>query len=272
MLNLPVIDAHHHFGGDDEGPDALRPELERGRITGTVLAVLRASVEATRAALELAAGVTFVRGVVGWVDLGAGNVADELEALRHGVGGKLLVGVRHDATSEVDPAWLCRHDVRRGLRAVEAASLAFDLVVRTRELPAASATCAALPGLRFVLEHLACPPIASGDLSAWGRALLELAELPNVSAILTGLVSEADPRTWSIDDLRHPVELALDAFGPGRLMLGSDWPRCLEAGSYSDVLDAVSYLLAELPVYQLDDVRGTTAVRVYRLSVDGSAS
>ena len=97
--------------------------------------------------------------------------------------------------------------------------------------------------------------------------MLELAEQPNVSATLSGLVTEADHHTWSIDDLRHPVELAVDAFGPERLMLGSDWPHCLVAGSYGDVMDVVRYLLAELPAYQQDEVRGTTAVRVYQLVI-----
>ncbi len=161
---------------------------------------------------------------------------------------------------------MLRADVRRGLAAVEAANLVFDLQVRTRELAAAGEVCAAFPGLRFVLDHLGRPPIASGDLSTWGRALLPLAELPNVSAKISGLVTEADWLTWSIDDLRDPVELAVDAFGPHRLMLGSDWPLCLLAGSYTDVVDSVRYLLAELPAHEQDQIRGLTAVRVYRLS------
>jgi L-fuconolactonase len=128
-----------------------------------------------------------------------------------------------------------------------------------------------LPEVTFVLDHLAAPPIASGDLTAWGRALLPLGELPNVSAKLSGLVTEADWHTWSIDDLRHPVELAVDAFGPHRLMLGSDWPTCLLAGGYSDAIDAVRYLLAELPEHEQDEIRGGTAVRLYGLPGDDRA-
>jgi L-fuconolactonase len=273
MVKLPVIDAHHHFGepgaADGSGPDDLWPELQIERIDGTVVSVVRSSTAATRELLELAAAVPYVRGVVGWVDLTEDGVSARIEALREAPGGASLVALRHAIDEEVDPHWLERADVRRGLDAVGAAGLAFDLGLRTRELPAAVVACAGLPEVRFVLEHLACPPIAGGDLSAWGRALLELAELPNVCATLSGLVTEADPRTWSLDDLRHPVELAVDAFGPTRLMLGSDWPRCLAAGSYSDVLDAVRYLLAELPTSQQDEIRGLTAMRVYRLR-DGS--
>jgi len=265
MLNLPVIDAHHHLGVDGTGPEDLLPELEAGRITGTVLSSTRPSLAQTRELLALAAAVPWVSGVVGWVDLTTDDVGARIAALRSGAGGELLVGLRLAVAEGADPAWLGRADVRRGLAAVAAADLSVDLGVRTRELPVAAETCRAVPEARFVLQHLACPPIASGDLSAWGGALLELAEQPNVCATLSGFVTEADPLTWSIDDLRHPVELAVDAFGPERLMLGSDWPHCLEAGSYSDVMDSVRYLLAELPTHQQDEIRGWTAVRVYQL-------
>jgi L-fuconolactonase len=209
--------------------------------------------------------VPYVRGVIGWVDLTSPDVAADIEALRSGPGGRLLVGLRHRVHDEPDPDWLGRGDVRRGLAAVEAADLVFDLNVRVREMAAAYDVCRAFPGMSFVLDHLAGPPIASGDLSAWGRALLPLAELPNISAKISGLVTEADWLTWSIDDLRHPVELAVDAFGPHRLMLGSDWPVCLLAGSYTDAIDSVRYMLAELPGHEQDEIRGGTAVRVYRL-------
>jgi L-fuconolactonase len=209
--------------------------------------------------------VPWVLGVIGWVDLSAADVDEHIAHLRAQPGGWLLVGVRHRVHDEADPDWLARPDVRRGLSAVARAGLVFDLQVHTRELPAALDACRATPGLSFVLDHLACPPIASGDLSTWGRALLPLAELSHVSAKLSGLVTEADWHTWSIDDLRHPVELALDTFGPHRLMLGSDWPTCLLAGAYSDAIDTIRYLVAELPQHQQDEIRGGTAVHVYRL-------
>lgn len=273
MLQVPVIDAHHHFGSpvlsERHGPDQLWPELEAEHISGTVVAVAVPSLERTRELLALAASIPWIKGVVGWVDLTGRDVAADIRALREAPGGQLLVGLRHPACDERDPDWLLRDDVRHGLAAVAETGLAFDLGLRPRELPAAVRACAALPDVRFVLEHLACPPIASGDLSAWGGAILELAELPHVSATLSGLVSEADPLTWSLDDLRHPVELAVDAFGPERLMLGSDWPACLESGTYGDVIDSVRFLIAELPVHQQDEVRGTTAMRVYGLAAEG---
>ena len=247
------------------GPAELRPELERQRMDGAVVVQALPRTDETQHLLAMAADEPIIRGVVGWVDLEAADVADHIAVLRSGPGGAWLVGLRHPLSAEADADWLSRETVRRGLAAVAAAGLAFDLHITTRELPAAYEACRDLPAVRFVVDHLAAPPIAAGDLSAWGRALLPLAELPNVSAKISGLVTEADWRTWSIDDLRHPVELALDAFGAGRLMLGSDWPRCQLAGAYSDAIDSCRYLLAELPLHEQDDVRGGTASRVYRL-------
>ena len=289
MMAVSRVDAHHHFLDPgrvdypwltDEmgairrvcGAAELRPELDREGIGNTVLVQALPSVDETRDLLSLATGTPFVAGVVGWVNLTAPDVAAQIESLRAGAGGDLLVGVRHAVHDESDVDWLRRVEVHRGLAAVESAGLAFDLLVRARELPVATEVCRAFPELRFVLDHLAKPPIASGDLSAWGRALLSLAELPNVSAKISGLVTEADWRTWSIDDLRHPIELAVDAFGASRLMLGSDWPVCLLAGSYSDVLDSPRYLLAELPAHEQDEIRGLTAMRVYRLSRPGNVA
>jgi L-fuconolactonase len=198
------------------------------------------------------------------VDL-TSDVQHQVRELREGPGGAWLVGIRHPVRAESDPAWLARDDIIRGVEAVGAAGLAFELAVGVRELPAAKRLCRRLPTVRFVLEHLAAPPLASGDLSAWGRGLLAMAELPNVEATISGLVTAADWHTWSIDDLRHPVELALDAFGPARLMLGSDWPTCLLAGSYADVIESVRYLIAERPANEQEDILGGTATRTYRL-------
>ncbi len=289
MLDLPAIDAHQHFWDPARrdypwmtakyqplqrafGPADLQPELELEHMSGSVLVQTLPSSQESAELLALAASVPYVRGVVGWVDLTAADVAGRIAALRAGPGGELLVGVSHRVHDEPDPAWLERADVRRGLAAVAQAGISFDLQVRTRELPAALAVCAAIPDLQFVLDHLALPPIASGDLSAWGRALLPLAELPNVSAKLSGLVTEADWGAWSIDDLRHPVELAVDAFGAQRLMLGSDWPICLLAGAYCDAIDLVRYLVAELPAYEQGLIRGGTALHVYGLGEGGQAT
>jgi L-fuconolactonase len=284
LSSTPRIDSHHHFWDPGRaeypfltaelaairrpyGPDDLRHELEAEGIDGTVLVQTRSSIEETRELLLAAERESFVAGVVGWVDLTVASVADDIDALRGEPGGDRLVGIRHQVHDEPDPDWLRRPDVRRGLLAVQEAGLAYDLLVRARELPAAADTVRALPSLRFVLDHLAKPPIADGDLSAWAPGILALADLPNVSAKISGLVTEADWRSWSLDDLRGPVEIAVDAFGADRLMIGSDWPVCLLAGAYPEVLGAMRALLDELPVHDLDRILGGTAIDAYRLAV-----
>lgn len=283
-MAAPRIDAHHHFWDPGRaeytfmtaalepirrpfGPADLRPLIEADGIDGSVLVQTRSSMDETREFLATAVAAPFVVGVVGWVDLIARDVADAIAELRAGEGGDRLVAIRHQVHDEPDPDWLRRPDVRRGLAAVRDAGLAYDLLVRTRELPAALDAVRALPDLPFVLDHLAKPPIADGDLTDWARALLPLAELPNVAVKVSGLVTEAEWHSWSIDDLRHPVELAVDAFGPRRVMIGSDWPVCLLAGSYAEVMGAARALLADLLDRDLDEVLGGTAVRTYGLTL-----
>ena len=173
-------------------------------------------------------------------------------------------GVRHLVQGEPDPDWLGRPDVRRGLRAVADAGLVYDLLTRPRQLPAAREAARALPGLTFVLDHLSKPPIASGALQPWATLVRELAALPNVSCKLSGMVTEAGPR-WTVAGLRPYAEVILDAFGPSRVMLGSDWPVCLLAASYVQVVSAAQELAAGLDQDEQADVFGGTAARVYRL-------
>jgi L-fuconolactonase len=282
VLTLPAIDAHLQdwdparcpcvspatelTPGRTLGPDDLRLELETEGMTGALVVQVSTDTGDTADLLAQADSLPFVLGVVGWVDLTRPDLADVMDELRAAPGGQRLVGLGHRVHDEEDPDWLANAGVRRGLATLAAKGLVFDVAVRARELPATLAAAKALPDLCFVLRHLARPPIASGDLAAWGRALLPLSDLPNVVAKVSGLVTEADWHTWSIDDLRHPLELALDAFGCGRLMLGSDWPRCLLAGSYGDAIESVRYLVAELSSHEQAEIGGLTAARVYRLA------
>jgi L-fuconolactonase len=290
MATVPRIDAHHHFWDparakypfltDDLkairrkfGPADLLPELMREGIDGTVLVQTRSSMDETREFLATAAATPFVAGVVGWVDLTAPDAADAIADLRSGTGGERLVGIRHQVHDEPDAAWLLRDDVARGLAAVEEAGLAYDLLVRTRELPAAAAVAKAFPELRFVLDHLGKPPIAGRDLREWSKAIRPLGKLPNVTAKVSGLVTEAVWDDWSLDDLRDAVDIAMRSFGPRRLMIGSDWPVCLLAGSYADVVAAGRQLLvrrqflARSSRRDQGDVLGGTAIRTYRLEL-----
>jgi L-fuconolactonase len=277
------IDAHHHFwdparysypwmAGDAMAPvrraftpDDLRGTLGEERIDGTVLVQALASVRETREFLDLAAAAGFVHGVVGWVDLTSPGVGDELDALLDGPAGRWLVGIRHQVHDEPDPDWLARADVRRGLTAVQDRGLAYDLLIRARELPAAVDTVRALPGLRFVLDHIAKPRIADGRDDAWSQGMPALAAQPNVAVKLSGMVTEADWATWTPRDLRPFVGDVVEWFGVGRLMFGSDWPVCLLAGSYHAVLGGLIDALPALSPAELDQVLGLNAVRTYQL-------
>jgi L-fuconolactonase len=227
------------------------------------------SVDETRYLLELGAETPFVAGVVGWVDLADPAVGAVVAELRSGPGGPYLVGIRHQVHDEVDPAWLLRDDVQRGLAELARAGLAYDLLVRTRELPAGLETARAHPELRLVIDHLAKPPIADGDVRAWARAIEPFAALDNVYCKLSGLVTEADWEAWKPDDLVPYVQQALDLFSEDRLMFGSDWPVCLLAASYGEVLEALDGALGGLGERGRDKIYGENAVAFYGLRVGG---
>ena len=280
------IDAHHHvwdlsvrdqpwtaelprlrrsFGLAD-----LRPDLEAARIDRTVLVQTVPVAEETPEFLALAAGegADVVAGVVGWVELDAPDVAERLAQLQAATGGDRLVGIRHLVQSEPDPRWLARADVRNGVAAVGAAGLVYDLLVRPTQLPAAVEIVHALPEVRFVLDHVAKPPIASGELEPWRTGLRRLAAAPNVAVKLSGMVTEADAERWTVADLRPYADVVLDAFGPARTMFGSDWPVCLLAADYAAVVAAAEELTGELSATERAAIFGATAATWYQLPGD----
>ena len=244
------------FGPDDLATIARPLGVERTIVVQTVSSVLE-----TQEFLATAASHDLVAGVIGWVDLMEPDVARAITRLRSSEGGAKLVGIRHQVHDEGDPEWLLRDDVQRGLDAVEEAGLAYDLLVRTRELPAAHAAARRHPQLRFVIDHAAKPHIASGPKDhAWEEAMEPLAELPNVTCKISGLVTEADWSRWRPSDLEPYVKKVLEWFGPERCIFGSDWPVCLVAASYDKVLETI-----KTTVGNDEDVMTRTATRVYGL-------
>ena len=244
------------------GPEDLEPLTAAAAIDRTVLVQTVSTLSETREFLATAADRDLIGGVVGWVDLMDRRVAELIEDLKAAPGGHKLVGIRHQAQDEADPEWLLRRDVQHGISAVGEAGLAYDLLVRTRELPAAVETARRHPETRFVLDHAAKPRIAQGDRDAdWEDAMYPLADLPNVSCKLSGLVTEANWTNWSTEQLKPYIALVLSWFGAKRCMFGSDWPVCLVAASYSQVVDAITSVTGED-----EDVFGGVAARVYGLS------
>jgi L-fuconolactonase len=277
-----IVDAHHHFWDparaeypfltDDLaairrsfGPADLAPLLAAAGIDATILVQTRSSVMETEEFLAIAAAAPFIRGVVGWVDLRDPAVGETIARLRVGAGGDRLVGIRHQVQDEEDPDWLARDDVRRGIEEVGRAGLVYDLLVRSREMPAAWEVVAAMPDVRFVVDHLAKPPIREGARQPWADLVTGLGGLPNTWWKVSGLVTEADWRDWRPADLRPYVEHVLAAVGPERLMFGSDWPVCLLAASYPEVVAAAHEALGGLSEAGRAAVFGGTAVDVYGL-------
>ncbi|MBT1090212.1 amidohydrolase [Streptomyces sp. Tu102] len=280
---MTIVDAHHHVWDlsvrDQEwirGPELqplrrnfgvgdLAPEARAAGVGRTVLVQTITVPEETPEFLALAAGHELIAGVVGWTDLTRPDIADELSRLRELPGGRYLKGIRHQVQGEADPEWLLRADVRRGLAAVAEAGLVYDLVVLPHQLPACVEAAADLPGLTFVLDHSGKPPIASGTREPWTRDVRALAALPNTVCKLSGLVTEADLADWTVADLRPYADAVLEAFGPGRLMFGSDWPVCTLAATYAEVLDAAAELTAALSGAERTQVFEGTAAGVYGL-------
>jgi L-fuconolactonase len=278
------IDSHHHLWDPTRrdypwlaGLDAinrpftvddLRPLLEANAIDGTVLVQTVSDLDETRELLALAAAHPFIFGVVGWADLKNQDLAADLDALRAGEGGERLVGIRHQVHDENDPDWLLGEEAQRGLELLADQQLVYDLLVRPRELPAAITVARDFPHLRFVVDHIAKPPIATGELEPWASLMGEFAGLENVACKLSGMVTEADPETWEPADLLPYIRTAVEVFGPDRLMWGSDWPVCLLAADYARVLGATQQVLAELDVLSTEAelaIFGETAVRWYNL-------
>ncbi|GAB3834093.1 amidohydrolase family protein [Dactylosporangium cerinum] len=289
-----IVDAHHHLWRPERGytwlddpalaairrpftPQDLGAELAGAGVRHSVL------VEGGRCHADEAAeylghaadsrsidGSTGgpIAGVVAWADVADPDLAATLRAYRGLRGGEFLVGVRSQVQGEADPDYLDRPDVRRGLAAVAAAGLAFDLVVRADQLAAAARAAQAVPELRFVLDHLGKPRIDAGEpgLRAWLGPFTELAAQPNVTCKLSGMVTEAGAQ-WTVEDLRPFVAAAVAAFGADRLMFGSDWPVCLLVADYGGVLDALRQALPPLDAAGSAAVFGGTAVRTYGLAV-----
>jgi L-fuconolactonase len=275
-----IVDSHQHLWTADYAwlADPALARIRRDYTVADLRANLRAAgvsrsvlVEAGRCDsaettefLALAASTPEIAGVVGWASLTDPALAATLAGHRAGPGGHLLVGIRDQVQGQPDDH-LDRPDVRAGLRAVAAAGLVNELVVRVGQLPSVARAAAALPDARFVLDHLGKPRVVAGaaGLAEWRAAVTPVAALRNVVTKLSGLVAEADWAQWTVEDLRPFVEAAIGLFGTGRLMFGSDWPVCEVAASYVDVKNALVAILGGVP----DDVFAGTAIGTYRLEV-----
>ncbi|MGW2960756.1 amidohydrolase family protein [Streptomyces sp. NPDC001220] len=273
------IDAHHHLWdlrvrdqpwthGLPElhrsfSPFQLRPLLEHNAIDTAVVVQTMADAEETPELLALTTKDTHVKAVVGWTDLTDPAVTDRLSELRDARGGAALVGIRHGIQDEPVSDWTSRRDVRRGLRAVAAAGLSYDLLVRPDQLPDAVRTVRELPDVRFILDHAGNPVISEAGLDAWTAEMKDLAASPNVAVKLSGLVTRTPSGDDAVRALRSFTDVLWSTFGPSRVMFGSDWPVCLLAAHYDDVLAVAEILCEGLSDAEREAVFGTTAAHWY---------
>jgi L-fuconolactonase len=273
------IDAHQHFWIYDpqeyqwiDGtmtplrrdflPADLQYELEWEGFQGSVAVQARQSLQDTRWLLELAAQSPFILGVVGWVDLRSPQVREDLHALARN---PKLVGIRHIVQSEPDDRFLLQPDFLRGISLLAEFDLAYDILIYPMHLSVAAEFVRRFPEQRFVLDHLAKPEIKSGTINAWKKGIAELAAYPNVYCKLSGLVTEADCNRWKPEDMRPYLDAAFEYFEANRLMIGSDWPVCTLAGSYSQVMGLVKEYLSGHSEQEREAVLGGNAKRFWRL-------
>jgi len=273
------IDSHQHFWkysapeyswigkgmerlAQDYLPADLEPLAREAGIGGSVAVQARQTFEETNWLLDLADRNPFIRGVVGWVDLQSDRVEEQLHACAKR---PQCVGVRHVVQDEPDPRFVLQEKFVRGLKHLHHFSLTYDLLIVPHQLPAALELVKKLPEQPFVIDHIAKPQIKAGEIDAWQQDIQAIASQPHVLCKLSGIVTQATWSSWKREDFTRYLDVVLEAFGPQRLMFGSDWPVCLLAADYTAVAELVKDFLARLSVSEQADVWGGTATRFYRL-------
>jgi len=247
-------------------PEHLIPELQANGINGCVAVQADQSEEETQFLLTLAAQHdSMIRGVVGWLDLSSEKLP---ERLAHFAQFRKLRGVRHIVQSEPDDRFMLRPDFCRGIAGLRDFDLTFDVLIYPRQLPAAIELVRKFPDQKFVLDHMAKPCIRTGEIEEWSRNIRSLATNRNVYCKLSGLVTEARWKDWQTPDFAPYLDVAFDAFGPDRLMFGSDWPVCLLAASYRQVRGLVADYAARLGTEVQEKLFGRNAIEFYQLNLD----
>lgn len=274
------IDAHQHFWKFEPSeygwieksmgtlrrdflPPDLKPVIDSVGVNGTVAVQARQILEETRWLLSLAEQYPFIRGVVGWVPLLHTKVGEILADLSANI---KLRGVRHVLHDEADPFYMLREDFQRGIQELKRYGLAYDVLIFERHLPQTIRFVDYHPDQVFIMDHLAKPRVKAHQLSPWRENIHELARRSNVYCKVSGLITEADHQRWKSEDLEPYLQTVLAAFGPKRLLFGSDWPVCLLAGQYQQWIAIVEQAIGKLSATEQEWVWSCTAQLAYRLS------
>lgn len=274
-----TIDAHHHlwqysaaeYGWIDDAmrglrrdflPEDLTREMAAAGVDGAVAVQARQALEETRWLLDLADGCEAIRGVVGWAPIADPGFLSALEQFRDR---RKLKGLRHIIQAEADENFILREDFNRGIQALEGSGLVYDILIYERHLQQTIEFVGRHPNQVFVLDHVAKPRIREGELEPWASRMRELARRENVWCKVSGMVTEADWKHWSIESLRPYLDVVVEAFGPRRLMAGSDWPVCLVGCGYKQWFDVLREYFAGYSEAECASVFGLCATEVYRL-------
>ena len=241
-------------------PEDLQPLLASLSFDGCIAVQARQSLEETRWLLELADRFSFIKGVVGWLDLCSPELPGQLEQFANH---SKLVGVRHVVQDEPDDEFMLRHEFRRGIAQLRQFDLTYDLLLFPKHIPAAVRLVEEFPEQLFVLDHIAKPSIAQGLISPWREDLQRLAQFPNVSCKLSGMVTEAKWKQWQPDDYRPYLDTVVEAFGSDRLMIGSDWPVCILSSDYASTMQLVIEYIQQLPEEAQAAILGGNCARFY---------
>jgi L-fuconolactonase len=271
------IDAHQHFWMynpaqygwiSDQMPELKRDFLPKHlenllagqSFDGSIAVQARQDLDETGWLLELADENDFIKGVVGWVDLCSPDLPAQLERF---AANRKFVGVRHVLQGESDDEFMLRPEFRRGIARLAQHRLTYDLLLFPRHLPVAVKLVREFPEQRFVLDHIAKPPIADGLLDPWQRDIRELAQFDNVFCKLSGMVTEARWKQWKPRDFHPYLDVVCEAFERGRLMIGSDWPVCTLSASYGETMGIVADYVRQSMPDETDNILGASCMRCY---------
>jgi L-fuconolactonase len=275
------IDAHQHFWKFNTSeyswisdqmkelkrdflPDDLLLEINGIKFDGSIAVQARQSLEETRWLLSLAGKHDFIKGVVGWIDL----CSDEAEnQIREFINNQKFTGVRHVLQDEPDDRFMLTDSFLRGIGILGEYNLIYEILILPKQLSFAEELISGFPNQKFVLDHIAKPFIKGRILSPWKEGIKKLARHQNVSCKLSGMVTEAAWQDWKKEDFIPYLDVVFDAFGPSRLMIGSDWPVCTVSSSYNLTMNIVLDYIQSLKKTDRDMVTGWNAIRIYNLQI-----
>jgi L-fuconolactonase len=274
-----TLDSHQHFWkytkenhgwiNDDMAvirrdflPQDLKPILKDNNIDGCIAVQADQSLEETNFLLQLANENSFIKGVVGWVDLRATDIHNQLEDLQQET---ILKGFRHIVQGEADSNFLLRPDFLKGISYLERNNFTYDILVFPHQLGATLEFVKKFPNQKFVIDHIAKPYIKDSFFDGWALLMKEIAKQENVFCKLSGMATEADIKVWTPQQLEPYMQLVLESFGSNRIMYGSDWPVCLVAGDYNKIKNIATDFIKYLSKTEQENIMGNNATKFYNL-------